>query len=231
METNIGRLIVFEGVDGAGKTETGRLLEKDYCFKYCATPPNGYKPIRSYMNETASPISRFLYYMAGNIDASHEIKNLLKADNVICDRYVFSTLVAHSIRENMPLEKMIELSKPYQDYLVVPDVTILLDVEPDEQIRRLNRRNKGNNSSSDRIILDNGNLRQKFRETYFEAAVRFGWPVIDTTGKSVRETVQCLVKISGISSILKGISKTVLFYDELREVSSFFEKRNNQGAP
>ena len=165
----MGKLIVFEGVDGAGKTETGRLLEKDYGFKYCATPPNGYKPLRAYMNETASPISRFLYYMAGNIDASREMKELLKADNVICDRYVFSTLVAHSIRENVPLEQMIELSKPYQDYLIVPDVTILLDVQPDEQIKRLNRRNKGNNSSSDRIILDNSDLRQKFRETYLEA--------------------------------------------------------------
>lgn len=197
MGMNMGKLIVFEGVDGAGKTETGRLLEKDYGFKYCATPPSGYKPIRAYMNETASPISRFLYYMAGNIDASSEMRELLKADNVICDRYVFSTLVAHSIRENMPLEQMIELSKPYQDYLIVPDVTILLDVQPDEQIRRLNRRNKGNNSSSDRIILDNSILRQKFRETYFEAAVRFGWPVIDTTGKSVDETLQELVGIIG----------------------------------
>lgn len=186
----MGKLIVFEGVDGAGKTETGRLLEKDYGFKYCATPPNGYKPLRAYMNETASPISRFLYYMAGNIDASREMKELLKADNVICDRYVFSTLVAHSIRENVPLEQMIELSKPYQDYLIVPDVTILLDVQPDEQIKRLNRRNKGNNSSSDRIILDNSSLRQKFRETYLEAAMRFGWQVIDTTGKSAEETVQ-----------------------------------------
>lgn len=197
MGMNMGKLIVFEGVDGAGKTETGRLLEKDYGFKYCATPPNGYKPIRAYMNETASPISRFLYYMAGNIDASSEMRELLKADNVICDRYVFSTLVAHSIRENLPLEQMIELSKPYQDYLVVPDVTILLDVQPDEQIKRLNRRNKGNNSSSDRIILDNSILRQKFRETYFEAAVRFGWPVIDTTGKSVEETLQESVGIIG----------------------------------
>ena len=85
---------------------------------------------------------------------------------------------------------MIELSKPYQDYLIVPDVTILLDVQPDQQIKRLNRRNKGNNSSSDRIILDNSSLRQKFRETYLEAAMRFGWQVIDTTGKSVEETVQ-----------------------------------------
>src|SRR3989344_928106 len=136
MGEEMNKFIVIEGVDGAGKTMTAKSLERDYNFRYHATPPEGYKPIRGYISEHASPISRLLYYMAGNIDASINIEKTLREQDVICDRYLFSTIISHSLRENIKWQETFKLIIPFQNYLIIPVQTFLLDVEPEEQIKR-----------------------------------------------------------------------------------------------
>ncbi|MBU2638333.1 MAG: AAA family ATPase [Nanoarchaeota archaeon] len=186
--------IALEGIDGAGKTSIGKMLEEKLGFAYYATPPQGYKPIRRFVSENAQPMARFLYYMAGNIDTSHAIKDMLKHNDAICDRYVFSTLIPHSIRERLTVEDMLQLFVPYRDHILMPDTTIVLDVEPEEQIRRLTQRNQGKNSSSDRLILENTVLRREFRERYIAVANRFNWPVIDTSGRDIEEIMKEVIE-------------------------------------
>jgi len=190
----MNKFIVIEGVDGAGKTMTAKSLERDYNFRYHATPPEGYKPIRGYISEYASPISRLLYYMAGNIDASINIEKTLREQDVICDRYLFSTIISHSLRENIKWQETFKLIIPFQNYLIIPVQTFLLDVEPEEQIKRINLRNNGNHSSSDRIILENEFLRLKFRTIYLEIAKELNWIIINTTHRKLEETVNEMVK-------------------------------------
>lgn len=194
MGEKMNKFIVIEGVDGAGKTMTAKSLEEKYSFKYHATPPEGYKLIRSYIGEHASPISRLLYYMAGNIDASIEIKKTLEGTNVICDRYLFSTIIAHSLRENIKWQETLKLIAPFESYLILPVKTFLLDIEPEEQIKRINLRNQGHHSSSDRIIIENEFLRTKFREIYLEIAQELDWPIINTTNRRLEDTVSEIAK-------------------------------------
>lgn len=189
MDGKMNKFIVIEGVDGAGKTMAARSVEREYNFKYHATPPEGYKSIRSYISEYASPMSRLLYYMAGNIDASIGIRRTLEETGVICDRYLFSTIISHSLRENIQWQETLKLIAPFESYLIMPAQTFLLDIEPDEQIKRINLRNKGNHSSSDKIIIKNEFLRIKFRQIYLEIAQELGWPIINTTNKKLEETV------------------------------------------
>ncbi len=191
----MNKFYVIEGVDGAGKTETARSLEKKYNFKYYSTPPAEYKPIRNYISEKATPISRLLYYMAGNLDASEEMKVLLESNNIICDRYLFSTIISHSVREKLDWRYTIDLILPYKEYLLSPERIILLDIEPEEQIRRINNRNKGENNSSDKIILENKILRDKFRVLYINLAQEYKWPIINTTHRRIEDVVKEFIQL------------------------------------
>ena len=113
------KFIVFEGVDGAGKTSLAKALVKRINGHYYYNPPEIIGQLRSYADQS-DPEIRFQYYLLGNHIASKEIHNLLQKKHVVCDCYIFSTIAYHEVL----LKKKLSLPK-----LLMPDKIIFVTAD------------------------------------------------------------------------------------------------------
>ncbi len=87
--------IVIEGIDGVGKTTCVPLLAEKIqaaCYKI---PSGLFKRTRAEIDASADVQVRFSFYLTSVFHASIEIGKLLLSQNVVCDRYIFSTIAYH----------------------------------------------------------------------------------------------------------------------------------------
>jgi len=155
-------LIVFEGIDGAGKnTQTGLLTQRVACEGMSSAvfsfPRYGLNPfaraISRYLNgefggldEVAPELAALLY--AGDRFTTRDelIESLSENKLVICDRYVSSNLAHQAAKlpeaERENLMKWI-LEVEYETYgLPKPDLTLFLDVPVGVSQRLIQERGK-----------------------------------------------------------------------------------------
>ena len=125
------KLIVFEGIDGVGKTTIALELKKvfkreglpvifyeDYEQKHPGF--NALKPLVKTIPVTGS----HLFYLASAIYKSQVIKKLLKKHWVICDRYFYSSIAHHKARgSNLKMGRLKDLLKPDYAFLLTLDET------------------------------------------------------------------------------------------------------------
>jgi len=90
------KFILFEGIDGSGKTTLAKKLADKVRGVYYDSPPECMRDLRRSI--IASDEIRLQYYLLGNIITSEEIKSIMQTDHVICDRYIYSTIADHSVR-------------------------------------------------------------------------------------------------------------------------------------
>jgi len=134
--------IVFEGIDGAGLTTHATLTEKflqRMGFKVLLTkePTDGLIGglIRAALRKewTADPSTLQLLFAA---DRSRHVKKVIKPAlkkgvHVISDRYLFSSLAYGSL--NLSVEWLKTVNSPFP----LPDITFLLDISPEEAVKRI----------------------------------------------------------------------------------------------
>lgn len=162
--------IVLEGIDGAGKTTLADILAKELGFESYATPPASFRLRRDQVDRFGSPEEKFQFFLEGVEVASNEIWDMLaQGRSVICDRYWMTTLVYHQI---------LGVKVADEDFvnLLVPDLTILLLVSADEQMRRLSARGF---SVNDRQMLGKYNLISQAYKRLF-AGGRFPNTAVNT---------------------------------------------------
>lgn len=128
--TNAHQFIILEGISGSGKTELGKLLAQQVAGHYYTTPPEAFRPSRKEIDEKASLEARFWFYMASVVQASHEISKILETQNVVCDKYILSTICYHRA---MGLDVKI----PQWITLLNPDHTFLVYCDNDVRLKRL----------------------------------------------------------------------------------------------
>lgn len=68
------KFIVFEGIDASGKSVVGKLVANALFSDYIESPTEEFQLARAYLEKSSLPISRFLFYIATNIDLSQKIK-------------------------------------------------------------------------------------------------------------------------------------------------------------
>ena len=126
------KFIVFEGIDGVGKTTLALELKKsleskgipvifyeDYELKHPGF--NNLKPLVKKIPITGS----HLFYLASSIYKSQVIKKLLKKHWVICDRYFYSTNASHKAKgSNLKIGDLVDLLKPDYAFLLTIDEKI-----------------------------------------------------------------------------------------------------------
>lgn len=78
-------LIVFEGLDGCGKSTLAREVAARVNAKQWRTPPNSVKHIRSEFD--SDPQIRPAFYGLGNYIAAMEVSLVLQNSPVVMDRY------------------------------------------------------------------------------------------------------------------------------------------------
>lgn len=192
-----GKFIVFEGLDGSGQDTQIALLEKHLKTrgkKVVVTSEPSHNLIggllrsllRSHwkMNNTGMQ----LLYCA---DRAHHLEvevmpELQKGNNVICGRYVFSTIAYGSLNND---KKWLET---LNEKFIMPDITIFLKVSPKECMRRIN----GSRSGTE--LFEKQKKLEKVFKTYLKLAadkkyknvyVVDGERAIDEVSKDVAEII------------------------------------------
>jgi dTMP kinase len=139
-----GKLIVFEGIDGAG-TETQSKLLLEY-FKKKKMPVERIfypdytaelgKLIQQFLHKKRelSPEMQFVLYAGDMVKDREKIRAWLEqGKTVISDRYFNSTIVYQGLR-GFKLEKALRFAEDFG--IPKPDIVILLKISPEESARR-----------------------------------------------------------------------------------------------
>ena len=143
-----GKFIVFEGIDGSGKSTqlkklTERLLQEGHSVYPTFEPTSG--PMGKMIREIfkgevrtnqESIAALFLADRLHHIkdDENGMLKKLDEGYHVICDRYYLSSYAYHGV--HTPLEWVIELNSICTE-LLRPDLNIFIDVDPKTSMDRL----------------------------------------------------------------------------------------------
>lgn len=192
-----GAFIVFEGIDGAGKTTVSGRVAKMLLAE-------GFSPLQT-AEPTSSGIGRLI--RGGGDDMSQRTEAYLfcadRSDHterisrwvgdgmvVICDRYFASTVAYQSARlrgDSADTDWLIGLSRPFVD---APDVTVLFDLDPEVSLERA--RARGEPLSK----FENLGYLKEVRARYLELADRFGFEVVDASRpvESVTEDVFKIIR-------------------------------------
>jgi dTMP kinase len=179
LKADAGLLIAFEGLDQSGKqTQAGLLREHltslgrsvlllsfpDYDTDIGAEIGRALRGERHYDAGVMQ-----LLYVANRYEYRDEIVRATAAGTiVVCDRYLASS-VAYGEAQGLDGAWLLEMQK----YLPQPDVTFLLDIQPEVSARRkVDDRDK---YERDLALLG------RVRESYLRQASRAGWVRLDAS--------------------------------------------------
>lgn len=135
----MGKLIVVEGIDGAGKsTFVKRLADVVMPTPFCTRQPDHPDIRRILHSGVEDPISQLCLLAADRrIHEDTVLKPKLKTRNVICDRYWWSTMAYQA--EAIRIAGEAGWAIPFRGRIAV-DLWILLDVEVEVAKERLRAR-------------------------------------------------------------------------------------------
>lgn len=177
-----GRFITFEGIDGCGKTTQLRMLAqwlREHEVDLIETvEPGGTeigRQIRRILLDPASaamePRAELLLYFASRAQNVEEvIRPALEAGRtVLCDRFTDSTIAYQGCGRGLDAEVIRELDRIACRGLK-PEITILLDIDPETSLARARRRNERTGSSESRIDDESGAFHERVRRGYLALA-------------------------------------------------------------
>ena len=143
-----GVLITFEGVEGSGKTTQMRRLERwlrarGHRVERTREPdgtPLGVA-VRRLFEKRPQPLTElFLFIAARHQHVAEKIRPWLKRGRVVlCDRYTDATLAYQGYAGGIDPAPIRELNVQATGG-VLPDLTLLFDLDPAEGFRRIGRR-------------------------------------------------------------------------------------------
>lgn len=143
--TNTHQFIVLEGISGSGKTELGKLLAQQISGQYYTIPPEAFRPSRKEIDEKATLEARFWFYVASVVQASHEIGKILETQDVVCDKYILSTVCYHRAMG-------LDIKVPQWVTFLNSNHTFLVYCDDDVRLRRL-RASRGPITNKERYAL------------------------------------------------------------------------------
>ena len=191
-----GKIIVFEGIDKAGKTTQAKLLEKKL----------GGKCVRIDFPDYSTPVGKEIkQFLDGKRDYPDEVKMILLSANrwekkiqiekmvdrgttVIMNRYYQSNLV-YGISKGLKLDWLLSLDKG----MPKADLVIVIDIEPKTLVRR-------SKNVVDTFEKDLG-LIKRVKKNYRILGKKFKWRIVQGESSvnevhdQVLEIVRKFVKI------------------------------------
>jgi len=162
--------LVIEGADGCGKTTLCAVLAERLGATTYTTPPRKYLLMKEQVDKSASDEEHYRFYRDGIYDASNEITEMLRnGGKVISDRYWLTTYTYHQVMG-------VEVSKEDFASVIQPDLTVLLSLTYDVQVKRILHRGI---SVGDRRVLDK---QREIAQAFYNNALKFALPfiVVDT---------------------------------------------------
>lgn len=140
-EPSQSKFLVIEGCNGVGKSTVVDYLKERTgasSFHY----PSEFVRFRRevHLDEALAPLPRLAYYLAATLHLSDLVRAQLTKGHVVCDRYLVSPLslmIAESVIDEAEARRLIQ---PFEPYLRMPDLTLLLTAEHDVASARINNR-------------------------------------------------------------------------------------------
>jgi dTMP kinase len=206
--------IVFEGLDGSGKSSLMAALEKELAQKsinFIKTREPGGTPLGDEIRnmilrkDGPAPTARtelLLYEASRSQHVDQIIKPALdKGTWVLCDRYTASSIAFQSGGREIS-ENQVEALNLFATAGVEPVLTILLDLSVEESRRRRQGRGQNNGESEDRIESEADSFHEKVRQSFLKQAQNSPskWVVLDArkTPAELAELLMLELKAKGI---------------------------------
>lgn len=181
-----GKFITLEGGEGTGKTTQAALLAKtleDAGFPVLLLrSPGGTAVAEQLRNilktktpgEDLLPETELLLFGACHSQmCEYAVKPALAAGKwVICDRFFDSTTVYQGYVRGLSLD-IVEQINQFACRTIVPDMTILLNIEPELGVRRACGRNGGVIDQNDRFDSEGMAFHKAIRDSFLERAKLF----------------------------------------------------------
>lgn len=171
-----GLFIVFEGIDGAGKTTQVNLLSRALAGTgrqvLVTRDPGGtalgesLRKLLLYGSMPIDPVSEALVYAAARAQLAAEriLPALDRGTVVISDRFSGSTVAYQGYGRGMDIEMLTEINR-YACLGLTPDITVLLDMDPVQALNRLDR-------PADRMEREGREFLRRVRKGYLDQAGR-----------------------------------------------------------
>ncbi len=183
----MGRFVVFEGGEGSGKSTQARLLAERW-GALLTFEPGGTDVGQRLREILLSPETGDLDPRAEALlmaaDRAHHVSTkirpaLLRGKDVVCDRFVGSSLAYQGYGRDLGIDAVQALSTFATDGLV-PDLVVLLVVSPEEAGTRLAAAGK-----PDRLEAAGDEFHRRVAEAYLMLAAHDPnrWVVIDGSGE------------------------------------------------
>ncbi|MFQ5909355.1 MAG: dTMP kinase [Thermoplasmata archaeon] len=142
--------ITVEGIDGCGKTTIAKFVHewldsKGFDVIYTVEPTTTWigDAVKRGFSEPVGAFAEALLFMADRAEHSIQIKEWMSEGNiVVSDRYIDSTLAYQGASlQGEGLENAVEwLKDASAPYVLTPDLTILLEVDPVISMERISNR-------------------------------------------------------------------------------------------
>ena len=186
-----GKFIVIEGIDGSGKTTLAKTIADavggaDLTFE----PTKGVlgQALRSGSLGDIPPAAEALLFAADRAIHTEEIKKKLDSGTwVICDRYLGSTVAyqSASFGDAADWDWLLDMQKKS---VITPDLTVLLDLDPEAGLGRVNVRGE------ELSRFEKLDFLKKVREAYLSLADILDYQVVDAS-QSAEKVSQDVLRI------------------------------------
>jgi dTMP kinase len=183
--------VTFEGVDGSGKTTQAELLARalrEEGRRVVSTREPGGTELGERIREVllgGLSISRWAeaaLFAAARAELVERViaPALAEGQDVVCDRYIDSSLAYQGIARDLGVERVLELNL-HATRGLLPDRTILVLVPPEEAARR--------SRGEDRIEREGAELQAAVDDAYRQLAELFPNRIVVVDGRGEPEDV------------------------------------------
>ena len=185
------RFLVIEGCNGVGKTTITEYLIARLGASSFHYPPEFVSFRRDvHLDQSVAPLPRLVYYLAATLHLSDLVRAQLTQSHVICDRYLASPLSLMIGESAIEETEARQLAEPFESYLCIPDLTLLVTAEHSVVSARIHNRalKSGLLTPVAQRMVESKEFFQKRENACRRLAKRLG-PVVelDTTSLSPEE--------------------------------------------